>query len=124
MLGLLFPRARIEVLTVVLRDPSASFYLREIARLCDLPVRAVQREVALYEAMELLARVPRGRQVFFRVRTDHPLFLELRALVLKARGLVPEGAAATSPPPPRAPDTAPPSPAPRQVRQSDTWRVW
>lgn len=124
MLDLLLPNARIRVLSLLLRDPVNSLYLREIARLCGLPVRAVQREVALYEAMGLLERLPRGKQVFFRVRTDHPLFGELRALLLKAsEPAATPPAARTEPITPAKPererrDVVPPASRP------DSWRVW
>lgn len=123
MLARLLPTARIRVLSLLLGDPSNSFYLREIARLCGLPVRAVQREVVLYEAMGLCERVPRGKQVFFRVRTDHPLFGELRALLLKA------ARAAATPPTTRAEPTPPAEPRQRGGKplpssRSEGWRVW
>lgn len=119
------PGSRIRVLSLLLSDPVTTFYLREISRLCGLPVRAVQRELALYESMALCERIPRGKQVFFRVRTDHPLYVELRALVLKA-------AAVNATPPPLSP--APPPlvtrtglahrRAPAPSRRADSWRVW
>lgn len=124
MLNRLLPKARVRVLSLLLCDPTKSFYMREIARLSGLPVRAVQREVALYEAVGLCERIPRGKQVFFRARTGHPLFPELRALLLKASGRV-----AASPPthptpiasaePQRQRSTVPPAPG-----RPDSWRVW
>lgn len=123
MLALILPNARIRVLSLLLRDPANSLYLREIARICGLPVRAVQREVALYEAMGLCERQPRGKQVFFRVRTDHPLFGELRALLLKASApAAMPPAARTEPTPPaeaRQRSSVPPSPG-----RTEGWRVW
>lgn len=123
MLDLLLPNARIRVLSLLLREPANSLYLREIARLCGLPVRAVQREVALYEAMGLCERLPRGKQVFFRVRTDHPLFAELRALLLKASETAATPPAGRSEPTPSA---EPPrrGSVPQSSRRSDSWRVW
>jgi DNA-binding transcriptional ArsR family regulator len=84
MLDSLLPRNRVKVLRLLLGNPSNHYYLREIARACGVPLRAAQREMALYEAMGLVQRVPRGRQVFFAVETGHPLFAELRALIEKA----------------------------------------
>ena len=124
MLELLLPNARIRVLSLLLGEPANTFYLREIARLCGLPVRAVQREVALYEAMGLCERQPRGKQVFFRVRTDYPLFGERRALVLKG------SRPAETPSPTRVaptPPTVPPrrsNPQRPAATKPDSWRVW
>ncbi len=86
-------------------------------------MRAVQREVAIYEAMGLCERVPRGHQVFFRVSREHPLFAELRALLLKASAVrpAPTVTARPEPPAPASPASAPPSPQPMR---SNGWRVW
>ena len=68
MLDSLLPRNRIKVLGLLLGNPSNHYYLREIARACGIPLRAVQRELALYEAMGLVRRVPRGSRSSSRSR--------------------------------------------------------
>lgn len=50
-------------------------------------LKAAQRELATLEQIALVQRTRRGRQVFFRVETEHPLFADLRALLLKSGGL-------------------------------------
>jgi hypothetical protein len=126
MLEPLLPRNRIKVLGLLLGNPSNHYYLREIARACGIPLRAVQRELALYVTMRLVRRVPRGQQVFFAVETDHPLYPELRALIGKA-----SARAAAGPPahPPLTPSPAEPSAATAPVstpppRRDRSWRVW
>ena len=88
MLDRLMPPSRARLLGFLLMNPAGDFYLREIARLTGLQLYSVQRELALLEEIGLVSRTRRGRQVFFRVRTEHPLFPELRALVVKTVGLV------------------------------------
>jgi hypothetical protein len=126
MLESLLPRNRIKVLGLLLGDPSNHYYLREIARACGIPLRAVQRELALYEAMGLVRRVPRGRQVFFAVETGHLLFPELRALLEKASprsGAGPPVPPLAAPSPADQPTSAVLAPAsPR--RRERSWRVW
>lgn len=124
MIDLLLPRARIRVLSLLLLDPTNMLYLREIARMCRLPVRAVQREVALYEKMELCDRVPRGKQVFYRVRTDHPLFQELRSLLVKASATSPIPEPLPQAPLAQAAGARRPDDASQVRRRADSWRVW
>jgi DNA-binding transcriptional ArsR family regulator len=126
MLDSLLPRNRVKVLRLLLGNPSNHYYLREIARACGVPLRAAQREMALYEAMGLVQRVPRGRQVFFAVETGHPLFAELRALIEKAS---PRSGASPPVAPPVTPSPADQPAAIRQVaasppRRERSWRVW
>ncbi len=88
MLTKLMPAARVKVLSFLLLNATEEFHLREIARRSNVPLKAVQRELALLEEIALVERRPRGNQVFVRVRTSHPLFEDLRSLLLKSEGLV------------------------------------
>ncbi len=87
MLKRLMPAARVKVLAFLLLNSSEECHLREIARRAGVPLQAAQRELANLERIALTQRTKRGRQVFFRVDTSHPLFPELRALLLKSDGL-------------------------------------
>lgn len=87
MLDALMPTARVKVLAFLLVNASESFHLREIARRSGVPLRAVQRELELLERIALVDRERRGRQVFVHVRTSHPLYRDLRSMVLKTEGL-------------------------------------
>ena len=87
MLTKLMPVARVKVLAFLLLNVSEEYHLREIARRSGVPLKAVQRELALLEAIGLVERRRRGRQVFITVQTVHPLFEDLRSLLLKSEGL-------------------------------------
>jgi len=87
MLTRLMPASRVKVLAFLLLNASEECYLREIARRAGVPLRAAQRELAILEQIALVQRTRRGSQVFFRVETSHPLFADLRALLLKSEGL-------------------------------------
>lgn len=87
MLTKLMPAARVKVLAFLLLNASEECYLREVARRAGVPLATAQRELALLEQIALVERTRRGRQVFFRVETAHPLFADLRALLLKSDGL-------------------------------------
>jgi len=87
MLTKLMPTARVKVLAFLLLNASEEYHLREIARRAGVPLKAVQRELALLEQIALVERHRRGRQVFVSVQTSHPLFQDLRSLLLKSEGL-------------------------------------
>lgn len=76
----LMPRARVRVLTLLLGSDD-DLYLREVGRLAHVPLRAAQRELEMLERIGLVARRPRGRQVFFAVQREHPLYRGLRTLL-------------------------------------------
>lgn len=87
MLTKLMPTARVKVLAFLLLNASEEFHLREIARRAGVPLQAAQRELELLEEIALVERRRRGRQVFVSVQTSHPLFQDLRSLLLKSEGL-------------------------------------
>ncbi len=87
MLTRLMPAARVKVLAFLLLNASEECHLREIARRAAVPLQAAQRELSNLERIALVQRTKRGRQVFFRVVTGHPLFGDLQALLLKSDGL-------------------------------------
>ena len=88
MLTKLMPVARVKVLAFLLLNASEELHLREFARRAGVPLQAAQRELALLEEIALVERHRRGRQVFVSVQTSHPLFEDLRSLLLKSDGLV------------------------------------
>lgn len=126
MLESLLPRNRIKALTALLDNPSNSYYLREFARISGIPLRAAQRELAIYEGMRLVTRIPRGKQVFFVVETRHPFFAELRALVLMDSH--PAEVAAIPPSTTFSEDsrvgTVSAMPSETAARRRASWRVW
>ncbi|MFI5167130.1 MAG: nucleotidyltransferase domain-containing protein [Thermoanaerobaculales bacterium] len=87
MLTQLMPVARVKVLAFLLLNASEECYLREIARRAGVPLRAAQRELAILDKIGLVHRSRRGSQVFFHVEIAHPLFADLRAILLKSDGL-------------------------------------
>ena len=87
MLTKLMPAARVKVLAFLLLNASEELHVREIARRAGVGLQSAQRELALLEEIALIERHRRGRQVFVTVRTSHPLFEDLRSLLLKSEGL-------------------------------------
>ncbi len=67
--------------------PERSFYQRELARLTDSNLHLVQRELSRLEAIGLVVRTPRGRQVDYSIVTTHPAWPPLRDLLLRTQAL-------------------------------------
>lgn len=84
-LGALFgSRARAAVLKVFVLDPQRPYYQRQIESATGLPLRAVQRELERLTSIGFLYRRLEGNRAYYQVDERHPMFPELRALMLKA----------------------------------------
>ena len=83
---LLFGQTRRSVLTLLYGHADETFYLRQIARLVEKSVGAVQREVRQLSDAGLITRNARGNQVLYQVNPNSPVFSELKSLILKTAG--------------------------------------
>jgi predicted nucleotidyltransferase len=63
------------------------FYLREVARLCEIEVRSASYELKNLEELGILLVEKEGTNKYYRVNQAHPLYEELKAIVLKTAGL-------------------------------------
>ena len=83
-LSLLFASsARAATLRALLLDPHPSYYQRQLEAATGMPLRAVQREVERLTRAGLLFKRVEGNRAYYQVNMEHPLFPELRMLVLK-----------------------------------------
>ncbi|MBI5094378.1 MAG: winged helix-turn-helix transcriptional regulator [Candidatus Hydrogenedentes bacterium] len=76
--------ARVAVLRLFMLDPRRSYYQRQIEGATGLPLRAIQRELDRLGSAGLLYRRAEGNRTYYQVDLQHPLFPELRGMVLKA----------------------------------------
>ena len=65
-------------------DPSRAYYQRQLESAAGLPIRAIQRELERLSNAGLLYRRAEGNRTYYQVDMDHPLFPELRNMVLKS----------------------------------------
>ncbi len=85
----LFGKGRGAILALLYGHPDQSFYYRQITRqLKGVSVGTLQRELETLSRLELIDRSTVGKQVFYRANRNHPVFLELRALVAKTVGAI------------------------------------
>lgn len=83
----LFSTYRRRVLGLLLLHPERSYYVRELARLTEIPPGSLHRELRLIADTGLLLRQPVGNQVRYRANRDCPVFEELAGFFRKTAGL-------------------------------------
>ena len=79
--------ARVKALTLFLTNPENRYYLRQVCRLADLPVSAVQRELKKFLALGLLAKEISGNRTYYKVNKAFPIYKELKDIILKTTGI-------------------------------------
>lgn len=87
LLEILFPRGRAEMLRLLFADEGRELHLRELTRQSGLSLGTLQTEVEKLCAADLLLSRRDGNRRCFRANAAHPLFTDLRQLVLKTAGL-------------------------------------
>ena len=83
----LFGKTRRAVLALLYSHADESFYLRQIARIADVGMGAVQREVKNLSKAGIIRRTVRGRQVYYQANPECPIYAELKSLVIKTVGV-------------------------------------
>jgi len=76
-------KARDAVLRLFMCDPLRSYYQRQIEQATGLAIRAVQREVERLSKIGLLYRREEGNRIYYHADLQHPIFEDLRSMVLK-----------------------------------------
>ena len=82
-------RARRDILALFFLNPEKAYYQRQLERLLAIPVGNVRRELRRLEKEALLGRERFGNLILFRLNPGHPLYREIRAVVLKTAGIAP-----------------------------------
>ena len=83
----LFPKTRQRILGLLFSAPERELYMREIARLTDVTVSAIQRELDQLSRAGILLETKRGNQRVFRANRDCPLYEELVGFAIKTYGI-------------------------------------
>ncbi len=64
-----------------------SLHLREIERRTGFAVGTVQQEIKKLQRLDIITRIKDGNRINYKANTNHPLYPEIRNLVLKNSGL-------------------------------------
>lgn len=86
-------KTRVRLLRVLFRTPERSFYVRELARLLEVQINAIRREIETLAIAGLLlevegkpesmAKAGATLRKYYRVNTECPIYPELQALLAK-----------------------------------------
>ena len=87
LVEILFGAYRRKILALLLLRPDESFYVREIARLTDVPAGSLHRELKMLSEAGLLQRSVAGNQVRYQVNRACPIQEELAGIFRKTAGL-------------------------------------
>lgn len=82
----LFGRTRGAVLSVLYGHVGKSYYLRQLARLTDIALGPVQREIRQLVEAGLVNRKTVGTQTLYSANRESPVFREIKGLVTKTIG--------------------------------------
>jgi predicted nucleotidyltransferase len=85
--SLIFPRTRLNILTLIYLHSKAEFYLREIIRLVNAGRGAVERELANLVEAGIITREKRGNHVYFSANRLCPIYGELKSMIVKTAGI-------------------------------------
>jgi len=75
-------------------QPDHWWFMTELARHLEVTPSSLQRELESLVASGFLLRRQDGRRIYFKANTESPVFPELKGLVEKTVGIVPELTAA------------------------------
>lgn len=93
----LFGRTRGAVLSVLYGHVGKSYYLRQLARVTEIALGPVQRELRQLVEAGLVTRTTVGTQTLYSANRDNPVFQEIKKLVTKTVGMHDVLAAALAP---------------------------
>lgn len=85
--GLISSKTRIRLLIRLFLNPHSSSYLRELSKEFNLSTNSVREELNQLTKANLLKSEKDGRQVLYSANQDHPLFPELKSMIVKVVGL-------------------------------------
>lgn len=77
---------RIQLLNKFLMNPEQEFYLRELSNLYKISPRSVSLELQNLERIELIKKRISGKQHFYSINRQHPLYGDLRNIFIKTFG--------------------------------------
>jgi DNA-binding transcriptional ArsR family regulator len=81
-------KARAEIFRLLFGISDRELHIREIERQSGLSFRTVHQELKKLTQMDLIKERRSGNRVYYRANDEHPLFNDLRNIVLKTSGLV------------------------------------
>lgn len=85
---ILSSRGRAEIFRLLFGVNAQELHLREIERRSGLIIGTIQKEVEKLKQMDLIKERRSGNRVYYRANDEHPLYNDIRNIVLKTSGLI------------------------------------
>jgi predicted nucleotidyltransferase len=82
----LFGKTRQAVLALLFMHADDALYLRQLVRITGIGIGALQWELKELTAGGIIKRLVRGRQVYYQVNKECPIFNDLKNIVIKTVG--------------------------------------
>jgi predicted nucleotidyltransferase len=86
--GILYSRVRAEIFRLLFGLNEKELHMREMERQAALSLGTIRQDLQKLVKLDLVKARRDGNRLYYRANTDHPLFPEIRNLVLKTAGLV------------------------------------
>ncbi len=80
-------KARKKILDLFFSDTKKKYYLREMERILDIPVGNIRRELLSLGKSGLFKREKMGKQVYYSLNEESPIFEEFKKIVSKTIGI-------------------------------------
>ena len=85
---LLSSKVRAEIFRLLFGIRERELHVREIERQAGFSIATVRQELQKLVKMQLLKTKKDGNRLYYRANTEHPLYPDIRTIVLKTSGLV------------------------------------
>jgi len=85
---ILSSKVRAEIFRLLFTTRDTELHVRELARRSNLNESSLRQELAKLKGLDLVISRRDGNRVYYRANQDHPVFSDIRGLVLKTTGLV------------------------------------
>jgi len=85
---ILSSRIRASILRLLFGFDAKELYMRDLERRSGFSIGAIQTELKKLLRLELLKKRKDGNRTYFQANKEHPLYSDLRNLVLKTNGLI------------------------------------
>lgn len=84
---ILSSQIRAEIFRILFSGGDIAVHMREIERRSGFSIGTIQQELKKLQGLDLLMRTKDGNRVYYRANREHPLYPEIRNMVLKTIGL-------------------------------------
>jgi predicted nucleotidyltransferase len=81
-------KVRRDILTLFFGNPSKKYYVRQIERLLGYSVGSIGIELKRFKKDDLFLTEKTGNLVYYKLNQGHPLYEELKSIVMKSSGIV------------------------------------